>query len=61
MSTPKDPDLAKLLVQFSRLEKVVSSLMIRVARLEVDNKRLRGNVSRTADQVATVERRLPRK
>jgi hypothetical protein len=61
MSTPKDPEVIKLTAQVARLEKVATSLLLRVQFLEKETKRLRGSVGRATDQVGLFAQRLPRK
>jgi hypothetical protein len=56
MST-KDLEQVKLAATVARLEKVVSALLIRVATLEKETKRLRGSVGRATDQVGYLDRR----
>lgn len=57
MST-KDPEVTKLKTQNEKLEKYINSLLLRVAALEREVKRLRGTVGRTTDQLGTMGHQL---
>lgn len=60
MSTSTSPEVTKLAAQVAKLEKFVSSLLVRVANLEKENKVLRGRIGRATDHIGGVERRLPK-
>ena len=56
MTTPKDPAFVTLSATVARLESIVAALHLRIRNLETQNKKLRGSIGRTNDQLGTVAR-----